>query len=97
MLQPELQRILIIDGPAVLGLARYTELDERYAFAVIVEAFRAATAAGTLRVDDPRQSLGCCWGAESRRNADRQLAAPRRNPGCRRAEHADPARRLPPR
>ena len=26
VLQPDMQRILIVDGPAVLGLARYTEL-----------------------------------------------------------------------
>ncbi|WP_039889586.1 TetR/AcrR family transcriptional regulator [Mycobacterium xenopi] len=66
VLQPELQRILIIDGPAALGLARYTELDERYAFAVIVEAFRAATAAGTLRVDDPETITRLLLGALSR-------------------------------
>ena len=31
VLQPDVQRILVLDGPAVLGLARYTELDEQYA------------------------------------------------------------------
>jgi AcrR family transcriptional regulator len=66
VLQPHLQRILIIDGPAVLGVARYTELDERYAFAVIVEALRAATAAGTLRVDDPETVTRLLLGALSR-------------------------------
>ena len=53
VLDSDLQRILILDGPAVLGPARFTELDERYAFAVIVPALRAATEAGALRVDDP--------------------------------------------
>ncbi|HZU49167.1 MAG TPA: TetR/AcrR family transcriptional regulator [Mycobacterium sp.] len=66
VLQSDLQRILIIDGPAVLGVARYTELDERYAFAVIVEALRAATAAGTLRVDDPETVTRLLLGALSR-------------------------------
>jgi AcrR family transcriptional regulator len=66
VLQPELQRILILDGPAVLGLARYTELDERYAFAVIVEALRAATAAGALRVDDPETMTRLLLGALTR-------------------------------
>jgi AcrR family transcriptional regulator len=66
VLQPELQRILILDGPAVLGLARYTELDERYAFAVIVAALRAATEAGTLRVDDPETVTRLLLGALTR-------------------------------
>ncbi|WP_375486921.1 hypothetical protein [uncultured Mycobacterium sp.] len=65
VLQSDLQRILIIDGPAVLGVARYTELDERYAFAVIVAALRAATAAGTLRVDDPETVTRLLLGALS--------------------------------
>ena len=53
VLQPEVQQILIIDAPAVLGLARSTELDERYALTRIVSALRAATAAGTVSADDP--------------------------------------------
>jgi AcrR family transcriptional regulator len=66
VLQPQLQRILILDGPAVLGLARYTELDERYAFAVIAEALRAATEAGTLRVEDPETVTRLLLGALTR-------------------------------
>src|ERR671932_447484 len=45
VLQRDMQRILIVDGPAVLGLARYTELDEQYAHAVIVHALTAAARA----------------------------------------------------
>jgi AcrR family transcriptional regulator len=51
VLEPDVQRIIITDGPAVLGLARFTELDERYAFTAIVEAFQAA--AGRIHVADP--------------------------------------------
>jgi AcrR family transcriptional regulator len=53
VLKPDLQRILIIDGPAVLGLARFTELDERDAFEAIVTILEAAVAAGRLAIDDP--------------------------------------------
>jgi AcrR family transcriptional regulator len=53
VLKPDLQRILVIDGPAVLGLARFTELDERDAFVVIVGVLEAAVAAGRLSIDDP--------------------------------------------
>lgn len=53
VLKPDLQRIIVIDGPAVLGLARFTELDERDTFEVIVAVLEAAVAAGRLSVDDP--------------------------------------------
>jgi len=63
VLTPEVQRIVIIDAPAVLGLARFTELDERYAFAAIVAGLQAAVDAGEIRADDPetlaRLLLGC--------------------------------------
>jgi AcrR family transcriptional regulator len=52
VLEPEVQRIIITDAPAVLGLTRFIELDERYAFAAMVEALEAADASGYLRVDD---------------------------------------------
>jgi hypothetical protein len=41
----------------VLGLARFTELDERYAFAQIATVLEIAVAAGELRVDDPRVTV----------------------------------------
>lgn len=52
-LEPEVQRIIITDAPAVLGLARFVELDERYAFAATVAALEAANESGILQVDDP--------------------------------------------
>jgi AcrR family transcriptional regulator len=66
MLEPDIQRILILDGPGVLGLERFTELDERYAFAVIVAGLRAATEAGALRVDDPETVTRLLFGALNR-------------------------------
>jgi AcrR family transcriptional regulator len=63
VLDPEVQQILITDAPAVLGLARFTELDERYAFAEIVAALRAATAAGKLSVEDPETIARLLLGA----------------------------------
>jgi AcrR family transcriptional regulator len=53
VLEPAVQRIVVTDGPAVLGLARFTELDEQYAFAATVGALEAADRSGALRVDDP--------------------------------------------
>src|ERR1700761_3308952 len=38
VLEPEVQRIIVTDAPAVLGLARFIELDERYALAPAVRA-----------------------------------------------------------
>ncbi|MET0698122.1 MAG: TetR/AcrR family transcriptional regulator [Mycobacterium sp.] len=66
VLQTDVQRILVIDGPAVLGLARYTELDEKYAFAMIVHALTAASEAGTIAVDDPETMTRLLLGALTR-------------------------------
>jgi AcrR family transcriptional regulator len=54
VLEPDVQRIVITDAPSVLGPARFTELDERYAFAAIVAALEAAAEVGALRADDPQ-------------------------------------------
>jgi AcrR family transcriptional regulator len=66
VLEPDVQRIIILDAPAILGLARFTELDERYAFAAITAALDAATAAGRLRVDDPETLARLLLGALTR-------------------------------
>jgi len=66
VLQPDVQRILIVDGPAILGLARYTELDEQYAHAVIVHALTAAAEAGTITVEDPETATRLLLGALTR-------------------------------
>lgn len=66
MLLPDVQRILATDAPAVLGLARFTELDERYAFAILVEELRAVAAAGRLRVEDPETLARLLLGALTR-------------------------------
>jgi AcrR family transcriptional regulator len=63
VLEPDVQQILITDAPAVLGLARFTELDERYAFRAIVAALQAATAAGKLSVADPETVARMLLGA----------------------------------
>jgi AcrR family transcriptional regulator len=66
VLEPDVQRIIILDAPAVLGLARFTELDERYAFAAITAALGAATTSGRLRVDDPETLARLLLGALTR-------------------------------
>lgn len=66
VLRPDIQQILIIDGPAVLGLARFTELDERLAVEVIVAVLRAAVSAGRLRVEDPETTARLLLGMLTR-------------------------------
>jgi AcrR family transcriptional regulator len=66
VLQPDVQRILVLDGPAVLGLARYTELDEQYAYAVIVHSLKEAAKAGTIELDDPETATRLLLGALTR-------------------------------
>lgn len=65
-LQPEVQRIIIVDAPAVLGLARFIELDELYACADIVTLLHAATATGDLRVENPETTARLLLGAVTR-------------------------------
>ncbi|HEY6427186.1 MAG TPA: helix-turn-helix domain-containing protein [Acidimicrobiales bacterium] len=60
VLRPDVARILVIDAPAVLGLARFTELDERYAVAATVLVLRAAAEAGAVEVEDP-ETLARLW------------------------------------
>src|ERR1700742_2976241 len=64
--QPELRQIVIVDAPAVLGLARFTELDEKFAFAEIVFALESAVAGGRLEVDDPPTLTRLLLGALAR-------------------------------
>jgi AcrR family transcriptional regulator len=66
VLEPEVQRILVTDGPAVLGLARFVELDERYALQPSVAALEAANASGLLRVQDPQTLVRLLFGAMTR-------------------------------
>lgn len=66
VLEPEVQRIVVTDAPAVLGLARFTELDELYAYAATVAALEAANASGALRVDDPPTLARLLLGALTR-------------------------------
>ena len=66
VLEPEVQRILLTDAPAVLGLPRFIELDERYAFPATVAALTAANEEGTLRVDDPPTLARLLLGALTR-------------------------------
>jgi AcrR family transcriptional regulator len=51
-LEPEIQRIVAVDAPAVLGIDRYLEIDERYAHAPILAALRAAQRDGLIDASD---------------------------------------------
>jgi AcrR family transcriptional regulator len=66
VLEPEVQRILVTDAPAVLGLARFIELDERYALEPATAAIEAANAAGLLQVADPPTLVRLLFGAMTR-------------------------------
>ena len=66
VLKPDIQRIIITDAPAVLGLARFTELDERDAFAAIAAMLQAAAQSGALRIEDPQTLARLLLGALTR-------------------------------
>jgi AcrR family transcriptional regulator len=91
VLRPDMQRILVVDGPAVLGLPRFTELDERGAFDVIVAILRRAVAAGRLEIDDPEAVTRLLLGALTR---GAMLVASAPNPAVTRRAVADAMRAL---
>ena len=66
VLEPEIRQIVIVDAPAVLGLARFTELDEQFAFAEIMYALDSAISAGRLEVEDPETLTRLLLGALTR-------------------------------
>jgi len=53
VLEPDVRQIMITDGPSVLGLARFTDLDERYALQAVVALLQRAGADGELAVSEP--------------------------------------------
>ena len=50
--EPQYRRIVIQEGPAVLGYERYREQEERSTFAIIVEIVRATLEAGSWQLDE---------------------------------------------
>jgi AcrR family transcriptional regulator len=66
VLEPEVARIIVLDAPAVLGLERFTELDERYAFIAIVDTLKAARDDGELRFGDAETLARLLLGALTR-------------------------------
>jgi AcrR family transcriptional regulator len=66
VLEPEVQRIVISDAPAVLGLSRFIELDERHAFDATAAVLELATAQGVLHVEDPQTVARLLLGALTR-------------------------------
>ena len=91
VLRPDMQRILIVDGPAVLGLPRFTELDERGAFDVIVAVLQSAVAGGRLEIGDPETVTRLLLGALTR---GAMLIASAPNPGVTRRAVAEAMRAL---
>jgi AcrR family transcriptional regulator len=52
-LRPDVQRITLIDGPAVLGWRRWRELEEGYSLGSLIEVLSAAMAAEVIRRRPP--------------------------------------------
>ncbi len=63
VLDAEVRQIMITDAPSVLGLQRFTELDERYAFVAVVDTLKRAAASGELAVRNPEALAHLLLGA----------------------------------
>lgn len=48
MTRPEVARIALIDGPSVIGWARWQEMDRQFGYRALLEAMHAAIEAGEL-------------------------------------------------
>jgi AcrR family transcriptional regulator len=66
VMEPEVQRVIITDGPAVLGLERFVELDERNALEGTVALLEAANASGAFQIEDPQTLARLLFGAMTR-------------------------------
>jgi AcrR family transcriptional regulator len=50
--EPSVQRILLVDAPAVLGWQRWREIDAKYGFGLVKQALSVAVERGLLRRQD---------------------------------------------
>jgi AcrR family transcriptional regulator len=66
VLDPEVQRIVVTDAPAVLGQARFIELDERHALEPMIASLEVGRASGELAIDDPETLARLLFGALTR-------------------------------
>ena len=48
-LDADVQRVVLVEGPTVLGWQRFREIDQRYALGLVTAALRAAMDAGAIR------------------------------------------------
>jgi AcrR family transcriptional regulator len=51
-LEPGVRRILLVDGPAVLGWAKWREMDAAFGLGLVKQALAAATKAGLIDCED---------------------------------------------
>lgn len=71
--RPEARRILLLDGPSVLGWERWNEIDRAHGFGLLVGGVREAVAAGALDADpevlahllNGGLNQGVVWAAQS--------------------------------
>jgi AcrR family transcriptional regulator len=66
MLDPAVQRIAMVDGAAVLGTARFNELDERFVLGALSATMRQTNADGLTDVRDPDNVARLILGAVAR-------------------------------
>lgn len=74
--QPKVRRIVLIDGPRVLGWDRWREIDERHHLRPLKAALIAAMRAGLMKRQDPDAVARLLMGAltEAALDGDRKIA-----------------------
>ena len=79
--EPRYRRIVVQEGPSVLGYERFREQEERSTFATVVDIVRAVLTAGTWELDEPMiQTFSrIFFGAMSSAGEDVAVIAPIKN------------------
>ena len=89
--QPEVQRIMLLDAPAVLGWERWREVGQRYGLGLVQAALQAAIDAGALEPQPARPLAHVLLGAL---DEAAMLVARADDPQAARAEMRDTLARL---
>ena len=93
-LEPEVQRIVLLDAPAVLGWEEWREIGARYGLGLIEGLLTAGMESGEIRRPAGRAALAC---PARRARRDRDARRPRRRPKTARAEAGETIQSCSPR
>lgn len=82
-LDPAVQRVVLVEGPSVLGWERWQEVEQRYGYGLVVAGVEAAMAAGLIETQPAAPLAHVLFGALTEAG---MVVARAEDPGAARAE-----------